>query len=136
MGGQSTIKVKRSLGIAAALAVLLAGCTSSPGDRFAAAMPKATAPTPREPAAQRENARILASYGGTYDNARLQAMIEKTVDRRWRRPSGRPQIQGNDLNSPESTLSRCRRPPLHHARPDRAANDKAESRPCFTRWGM
>ena len=82
MGGQSTIKVKRSLGIAAALAVLLAGCTSSPGDRFVSLpMPKATAPTPREPAAQRENARILASYGGTYDNARLQAMIEKTVDR-------------------------------------------------------
>jgi predicted Zn-dependent protease len=82
MGGQSTIKVKRALGIAAALAVLLAGCTGSPGDRFVSLpMPKATAPTPREPAAQRENARILASYGGTYDNARLQAMIEKTVDR-------------------------------------------------------
>jgi len=82
MGGQSTIKVKRALGIAAALAVLLAGCTSSPGDRFVSLpMPKATAPTPREPAVQRENARILASYGGTYDNARLQAMVEKTVDR-------------------------------------------------------
>src|SRR5207344_1067606 len=82
MGGQSTIKVKRALGIAAALAVLLAGCTSSPGDRFVSLpMPKATAPTPREPAAQRENARILASYGGAYDNAHLQAMVEKTVDR-------------------------------------------------------
>src|SRR4249919_2409757 len=82
MGGQSIIKVNRALGIAAALAVLLAGCTSSPGDRFVALpMPKATAPTPREPAVQRENARILASYGGTYDNARLRAMIEKTVDR-------------------------------------------------------
>lgn len=82
MGGQSAVKVNRKLGIAAALAVLLAGCTSSPGDRFVSLpMPKATAPTAREPAAQRENARILASYGGTYDNARLQAMIEKTVDR-------------------------------------------------------
>ena len=82
MGGQSIIKVNRALGIAAALAVLLAGCTSSPGDRFVSLpMPKATAPTPREPAVQRENARILASYGGTYDNARLQAMVEKTVDR-------------------------------------------------------
>jgi predicted Zn-dependent protease len=82
MGGQSVVKVTRRLGIAAALAVLLAGCTSSSGDRFVSLpMPKATAPTPREPAAQRENARILASYGGTYDNARLQAMIEKTVDR-------------------------------------------------------
>jgi len=82
MGGQSAVKLNRTLGIAAALAVLLAGCTSSPGDRFVSLpMPKATAPTPREPAAQRENARILASYGGTYDNARLQAMIEKMVDR-------------------------------------------------------
>ena len=82
MGGQSTIKVTRALGIAAALAALLAGCTSSPGDRFVSLpIPKATAPTAREPAAQRENARILASYGGTYDNARLQTMIEKTVDR-------------------------------------------------------
>jgi len=82
MGGQSIIKVNRALGIAAALAVLLTGCTSSPGDRFVSLpIPKATAPTPREPAVQRENARILASYGGTYDNARLQAMVEKTVDR-------------------------------------------------------
>ncbi len=82
MGGQSAIKVRRKLGIAAALAVLLAGCTSSPADRFVSLpIPKATAPTPREPAVQRENARILASYGGTYDNARLQAMVEKTVDR-------------------------------------------------------
>ena len=65
MGGQSAIKVRRKLGIAAALAVLLAGCTSSPADRFVSLpIPKATAPTPREPAAQRENARILASYGG------------------------------------------------------------------------
>src|SRR6185295_18158586 len=82
MGGQSTIKVTRTLGIAAVLAVLLAGCTNSPGDRFVSLpMPKAPAPSSREPAVQRENARILASYGGTYDNARLQAMVEKMVDR-------------------------------------------------------
>jgi predicted Zn-dependent protease len=81
MGGQSTIKVKRA-GIAAALAVLLAGCTSSPATAFVSLpMSKPPRRTPREPAAQRENARILASYGGTCDNARLQAMIEKTVDR-------------------------------------------------------
>src|SRR4029077_20600129 len=82
MGGQSTIKVTRTLGIAAVLAVLLAGCTNSPGDRFVSLpMPKAPAPSSREAAVQRENARILASYGGTYDNARLQAMVEKMVDR-------------------------------------------------------
>ena len=32
-------------------------------------------------AEQRENARILASYGGVYDNAKLHAMISKMVDR-------------------------------------------------------
>src|SRR5262245_59594113 len=85
MGGQSATKTTRALGATAALAVLLlAGCTSMPDDRFVSLpIPRATAPTQtaREPATQREHARILASYGGTYENARLQAMIEKTVDR-------------------------------------------------------
>jgi predicted Zn-dependent protease len=83
MGGLSAIKMKRTLGIAAALAVLLAGCTSMPDDRFVSLpIPKGTQPTAqREPATQREHIRILASYGGTYENARLQALIEKTVDR-------------------------------------------------------
>ena len=87
MGGRSAINAAirpaRAVGITAVLAVLLAGCTSMPDDRFVSLpIPKSTAQTsPREPAAQREHARILASYGGTYENARLQAMIEKTVDR-------------------------------------------------------
>jgi len=83
MGGQSATKMRRTLGIAAALAVLLAGCTNTPDDRFVSLpIPKATQPTAqREPATQREHIRILASYGGTYENARLQAAIEKTVDR-------------------------------------------------------
>jgi predicted Zn-dependent protease len=83
MGGQSGIKMKRTFGIAAALAVLLAGCTSMPDDRFVLLpIPKATQSTAqREPATQREHIRILASYGGTYENTRLQALIEKTVDR-------------------------------------------------------
>lgn len=83
MGGQSAIKMKRTLGIAAALAVLLAGCTSMPDDRFVSLpIPKATQSTAqREPATQREHIRILASYGGTYENTHLQALIEKTVDR-------------------------------------------------------
>jgi predicted Zn-dependent protease len=83
MGGQSAIKMKRTLGIAAALAVLLVGCTSMPDDRFVSLpIPKATqSTTQREPATQREHIRILASYGGTYENTPLQALIEKTVDR-------------------------------------------------------
>ena len=83
MGGQSAFKANRALGITAALALLLAGCTSMPDDRFVSLpIPKTTPQTAqREPAAQREHVRILASYGGTYENARLQAIIEKTVDR-------------------------------------------------------
>ena len=34
-----------------------------------------------QPAEEREHLRILASYGGIYDNAKLQATVEKTVNR-------------------------------------------------------
>ena len=34
-----------------------------------------------QPAEEREHLRILASYGGIYENAKLQATIEKTVER-------------------------------------------------------
>lgn len=67
-------------------AVTLAGC----GDmsRFQVAAPAAPAPImrPSKPAlptaaTEREHERILASYGGTYDDPRLEALIGKTVDR-------------------------------------------------------
>jgi predicted Zn-dependent protease len=64
-------------------AALLAGCTSA-GDfqRVSLQLPtKSTLKTAVPKAAERENARILASYGGTYDNPKLQAVIEKTVAR-------------------------------------------------------
>ena len=32
------------------------------------------------PAAEREHQRILAAYGGVYENARVQQMVELTVD--------------------------------------------------------
>ena len=35
----------------------------------------------RRPAAEREHERILASYGGAYDDPKLEALITKTVDR-------------------------------------------------------
>ena len=50
----------------------------------------AAAPTPsakparilaQTPATEREHGRILASYGGTYDDPKLEALISKTVDR-------------------------------------------------------
>src|SRR5690242_18409655 len=74
----------RTMRLAAVFAAgLLAGCTSA-GDfqRVSLQLPtEATLKTAVPKAAERENARILASYGGTYDNAKLQAVIEKTVAR-------------------------------------------------------
>jgi predicted Zn-dependent protease len=74
-------------GAAFALALLLAGCTGMPDNqRVSLQLPKLTLPpqpasTLIETAEQRENARILASYGGVYHNPKLQAMISQMVDR-------------------------------------------------------
>jgi predicted Zn-dependent protease len=69
-------------GIALALILLLAGCTSMP-DNAQVSLPVLQAAAQSEvPAAEeREHLRILASYGGIYEDARLQAEIAKTVDR-------------------------------------------------------
>jgi predicted Zn-dependent protease len=76
-----------AIGIGAS--VLLAGC----GDigRFQTALPSATAPSSpakparavvqSSPASEKEHERILASYGGAYDDPQLEALITKTVDR-------------------------------------------------------
>jgi predicted Zn-dependent protease len=69
-------------GVVLALALLTAACTNVPDNRqVSLPVPQASAETEQLPATEREHARILASYGGAYDNARLQAMIEQTVDR-------------------------------------------------------
>jgi predicted Zn-dependent protease len=95
----------RKLRLAAifAAAVLLAACTSA-GDfqRVSLQLPtEATLKTATPKAAERENARILASYGGAYANAKLQALIEKTVARLVA-ASERPDLTYNVviLNSP------------------------------------
>ncbi|HZR88216.1 MAG TPA: M48 family metalloprotease [Bradyrhizobium sp.] len=56
--------------------------------RFQVATPAAPAPIPRPkpvvattPASEKEHERILASYGGAYDDPQLEALISKTVDR-------------------------------------------------------
>jgi predicted Zn-dependent protease len=66
------------------LALALAAC----GDmgRFQTAAPQATPAKPirtiaQTPAAEREHERILSSYGGAYDDPKLEALIGKTVDR-------------------------------------------------------
>jgi predicted Zn-dependent protease len=64
-----------------ALALAVTGCSDlTKLDRTG---PVADAPKPVEMsgAAQREHQRILAAYGGAYQDARLEALIGKTVDR-------------------------------------------------------
>src|ERR1700688_980113 len=81
MAATST-KANRMRGIAIAVAALLAGCTSTPDNKqVSLPVPQASAETELQPAAEREHLRILSSYGGIYENARLQAAIEKTVNR-------------------------------------------------------
>lgn len=50
---------------------------SSPG--FAPVKPNK--PAAQTPATEREHSRIISSYGGSYDDPRLEALITKTVDR-------------------------------------------------------
>jgi predicted Zn-dependent protease len=66
-------------------ALSLAGCgdisrfqTASPTSPPAAKPARTVAQTP---AAEREHERILSSYGGAYDDPRLETLITKTVDR-------------------------------------------------------
>src|SRR3974390_2806831 len=64
------------------LVLLLAGCSYVPdGHKVSLPIPKVTGEARRPPVAEREHVRILVSYGGVYENARLQSLIENTVDR-------------------------------------------------------
>jgi predicted Zn-dependent protease len=116
--------------IAAVLALLLlAGCISTTDHRLVALpLPQTSPTTEAEPANQREHARILASYGGEYQNARLQAMIGKTVDRLVA-ASERPDLkyQVTILNSPAINAFALPNGRLYITRGLIAlANDKAE----------
>ncbi len=87
-------------GIALAFGLLLAGCTTTPDNRQVS-LPDAPKQTELQTPAQREHQRILAAYGGVYDDARVQALIVKTVDRLVA-ASERPDLkyQVTILNSP------------------------------------
>src|SRR5664279_784410 len=91
----------KACGAAFALALLLANCSNTPDQKVSLKLPQETAQTERLSATEREHARILASYGGLYENGRLQAQIEKTVDRLVA-ASERPDLKYkvNILNSP------------------------------------
>jgi predicted Zn-dependent protease len=73
------------LACVAIAALWLAACTATtpPVEQQAAAAPpaKPAEDSSLSPAVQREHQRILAAYGGVYNDPRLQAMIEQTVER-------------------------------------------------------
>ena len=94
------ITARRLRGVA--LAMLLAGCTSIPDNKqVSLPVPQVAAEADTQPAEEREHLRILASYGGIYDNAKLQATVENTVNRLVA-ASERPELKYNVtiLNSP------------------------------------
>ncbi|HUC47912.1 MAG TPA: M48 family metalloprotease [Xanthobacteraceae bacterium] len=73
----------RHAGIAIA-ALLLAACTASPpspSPQASLAAPTKQTDSAMPAAVLREHQRILAAYGGVYNDPRLQTMIEQTVDR-------------------------------------------------------
>src|SRR5262245_346298 len=130
MGGVKTGIAGRANEIAAVLALLLlTSCISTTDHRLVTLpLPQASPTTESEPANQREHARILASYGGEYENARLQAMIAKTVDRLVA-ASERPDLkyQVIILNSPAINAFALPNGRLYITRgPVALANGKAE----------
>ena len=82
IAGWSTAGLGGHIGVALA-ALLVAACTASPP----AIAPQAAAPPAKQadadlpPAVLREHQRILAAYGGVYNDPRLQALLEQTVER-------------------------------------------------------
>lgn len=112
-----------------ALVLLLAGCSYAPDSHTVSLqIPKVSSEARRPPAAEREHVRILASYGGTYENARLQSLIEQTVDRLVA-ASERPDLKYKVtiLNSPAINAFALPNGQLYITRGLAAlANDKAE----------
>jgi len=74
-------------GAALALAFVLAACSGGADNKTVTLeLPRLTFPSPAAQVAtptaeQRENARILATYGGVYDDPKLHAMVTQLVDR-------------------------------------------------------
>ncbi len=78
-----TCQLGRAIALLAAL--WLAACTASSSayapQQATASLPGKTAEAPMAPDALREHQRILAAYGGVYNDQRLQSLIEHTVER-------------------------------------------------------
>ncbi len=63
------------------LALTFAGCTGQTLAPMQTPASAAAEPAAMSPAAQREHVRILAAYGGAYEDPRLEAHLARTVDR-------------------------------------------------------
>jgi predicted Zn-dependent protease len=80
MGWVITVSATKARSGAVALALLLAACANTP-DGLQVKLPEAPKQAQMQPAAEREHQRILASYGGVYEDARLHEEIGTLVDR-------------------------------------------------------
>src|SRR5580704_2543522 len=79
--GNRTVRRHPGGPVLAALIALIAGaCATTPGSReiFLPDPPKLTQSTPP---GQREHQRVLAAYGGSYEDPKLQAMLTRMVNR-------------------------------------------------------
>ena len=83
---QDSKSFRRALAAAVLCASLSLGACGDLGRFQTASNPgfipvKPNKPAAQTPATEREHSRILSSYGGSYDDPRLEALITKTVDR-------------------------------------------------------
>ena len=112
-----------------ALAATTAACTATPENRqVSLPVSESATQSAMQPAALREHARILASYGGAYDNQQIQTAIEQTVERLVA-ASERPDLKYRVtmLNSPAINAFALPNGNLYISRGLIAlANDKAE----------
>ena len=124
-----TVRASRMRAVACILGLLLlAGCAGAPELKQVSLPVPQPSPAPKPTAAQRENARILVSYGGVYDNPKLQALIEQMVAKLVE-ASERPEIKFKVtlLNSPAINAFALPNGHLYITRGLVAlANDKAE----------
>jgi predicted Zn-dependent protease len=66
------------------LGLLLSGCATTLAPETTASLPEPAKPQAAaalSPAAQREHQRILAAYNGPYEDARLEALVNQTVEK-------------------------------------------------------
>ncbi len=100
LGGQKRRLIFTIYGAMAIFGVLLAGCANLPPNQQLS-LPQSPARRALVPAIERENARIIESYGGAHDDPRLTSLVEK-ITTRLVAASERPDLkyQITILNSP------------------------------------